>query len=84
MTMELRHIDLEERYRTRTLYAQPEDEGQCRDELAEVQEVWLSWVRMADEADNVDWTLEDTKALFSETTRTQVRGGGGRRGGTCT
>jgi len=30
------------------------------------------WAALADEADEVDWQLEDTKKLFSETTRNQV------------
>jgi dynein heavy chain len=32
------------------------------------------WQQLTDEADQVDFSLEDTKKLFSETTRKQVGG----------
>lgn len=31
------------------------------------------WDALSNEADEVDWKLEDTKRIFSETTRNQVR-----------
>ncbi len=31
-----------------------------------------TWQALVDEADRVDWSLEDTKKQFSETTRKQV------------
>lgn len=50
-------------------------------ETREAQTVRALWQALTDEADNVDFSLEDTKGLFSETTRKQVRvvcvGGGG-------
>ncbi|KAL6757976.1 dynein heavy chain, N-terminal region 1-domain-containing protein, partial [Haematococcus lacustris] len=71
--MELRYIDLEERYRTRLLYAsQPEDEVQCQAELLEAQQIRELWAHLSDEADQVDMSLEQTKKVFSETTRKQV------------
>jgi hypothetical protein len=38
---------------------------------AQVRELWQ---QLTDEADQVDFSLEDTKKLFSETTRKQVGG----------
>ncbi|KAF5830619.1 hypothetical protein DUNSADRAFT_14266 [Dunaliella salina] len=38
----------------------------------DISQVRHLWAALADEADEVDWRLEDTKKLFSETTRQQV------------
>ncbi len=120
--MELKYADLEERYRTRLLYASsPAEAAQCAEELTDAQQVRdkmsvregaqappapagratmssrrrpprsradvavlprpsrgactqlrVTWQALVDEADRVDWSLEDTKKLFSETTRAQV------------
>eukprot|EP00983_Pelagomonas_calceolata_P097703 1158274-Pelagomonas_calceolata.AAC.20 len=72
MTMELKYSDLEERFRTRVMYAQPQELDQANEQLVHAQQVRLLWAALADEADDVDWRLEDTKKLFSETTRQQV------------
>lgn len=42
MLMELKYSDLEERYRTRCLYAQPEEVAQCASELADASQVCAS------------------------------------------
>ena len=42
-------------------------------ELSDAGGVRSSWSALVDEADLVDWSLEETKKLFSETTRKQVR-----------
>eukprot|EP00798_Chlamydomonas_sp_ICE-L_P031817 gene31817-7021_t len=72
MLMELKYSDLEERYRTRILYAQAEEMDQCSAELADASLIRDQWVELADEADLVDYSLEETKKKFTETTRTQV------------
>nr|Q9SMH3.1 RecName: Full=Dynein-1-alpha heavy chain, flagellar inner arm I1 complex; AltName: Full=1-alpha DHC; AltName: Full=Dynein-1, subspecies f [Chlamydomonas reinhardtii]CAB56598.1 1-alpha dynein heavy chain [Chlamydomonas reinhardtii] len=73
MVMELRYADLEERYRTRLLYAtNPEEESQCAHELASASQVRALWTELLNEAEAVDWSLEETKKKFSETTRSQV------------
>ena len=77
MVMELRYTDLEERFRTRRLYAVTfEEKAQADAELGSASQVRVLWRALMDEADNVDWSLEDTKAQFSDTTRNQVGGGG--------
>ncbi len=76
MLMELRYTDLEERYRTRLLYAStPEERSQCEAELASASQVRQTWLALMEEADAVDWSLEETKKNFSEITREQVRPG---------
>ena len=40
MLMELKYADLEERFRTRLLYAMPEEVNQCNNELADASQVW--------------------------------------------
>ncbi|GLI59150.1 hypothetical protein VaNZ11_000978 [Volvox africanus] len=73
MVMELRYTDLEERYRTRMLYStNPEETATCESELKSACEVRALWLSLLKEADEVDWSLEDTKKKFSETTRLQV------------
>lgn len=73
MIMELRYTDLEERYRTRQLYAiAPEEIVQCETETEESRQVRIMWQALSDEADSVDFSLEETKKLFSATTRKQV------------
>ncbi len=74
--MELRYEDLEERYRTRLLYAlQPEDVAQCTHELQDASGVRSAWLALVDDADRVDYSLEETKKLFAETTKKQVHAG---------
>ena len=72
MAMELKYADLEERYRTRLLYAQPDEVEQCGAELTDASSIRGLWQDLVDEADRVDYSLEATKELFSETTRKQV------------
>ncbi|KXZ49756.1 DHC2 protein [Gonium pectorale] len=73
MVMELRYTDLEERYRTRLLYAtNPDETATCEAELKSACEVRALWLSLLNEAEEVDWSLEDTKKKFSETTRQQV------------
>ncbi|PNH08033.1 Dynein-1-alpha heavy chain, flagellar inner arm I1 complex [Tetrabaena socialis] len=73
MLMELRYMDLEERFRTRLLYAtNPEETITCEAELASACQVRALWLGLLNEAEEVDWSLEDTKGKFSETTREQV------------
>ncbi|GFH18111.1 uncharacterized protein HaLaN_14855, partial [Haematococcus lacustris] len=50
----------------------PEDEVQCQAELLEAQQIRELWAHLSDEADQVDMSLEQTKKVFSETTRKQV------------
>lgn len=73
MLMELRYTDLEERFRTRLLYASGADEtAMCEAEFRSACEVRALWLALLNEADEVDWSLEETKKEFSETTRQQV------------
>ena len=73
MVIELRYSDLEERYRTRLLYAaQPEEVEQCSSEFKDACTIRNAWQELVDEADRVDYSLEETKLLFSEETRKQV------------
>lgn len=73
MVMELKYTDLEERFRTRVLYAAtPEEAAAARAELDSACGVRSTWRTLMDEADMVDWSLQDTKEHFSETTREQV------------
>ncbi len=51
----LRYADLEERYRTRVLYAQADEVEQCRSELADASTVRVAWQELVDEADRVDY-----------------------------
>ncbi|GMH41526.1 hypothetical protein BSKO_09436 [Bryopsis sp. KO-2023] len=73
MRMELDYLDLEERFRTRVLYASQDILEVAASEHAQACAVRVVWLELVDEADNVDCQLEDTKNKFSETTRQQVR-----------
>ncbi|MEW5308429.1 MAG: hypothetical protein WDW38_000392 [Sanguina aurantia] len=73
MSMELQYTDLEERFRTRVMYAQgDDDDAACNAEFNEALSIRSTWTELVEEADLVDWSLEDTKLVFSETTRGQV------------
>lgn len=39
MTMELKYLDLEERYRTRVMYAQPQDMDAANEQMLQAQQV---------------------------------------------
>ena len=41
----------------------------------------VTWQELVDDSDRVDYSLEETKKEFSETTRKQVNGSNGRGGG---
>ena len=72
MVTELVYADLEERFRTRLQYAQPEDVEAFTGELELPRAVRARWERLTDEADIVDSSLDDVKEKFSQTTREQV------------
>jgi dynein heavy chain len=73
MVMELRYEELQERYRTRLLYAlNPLEEDQYATELADAQQLRLEWQDLVDEAEKVDAGLYAVKTNFTETTKEQV------------
>jgi len=73
MGMELKYVDLEERARTRLLYAQTDEEvTQCSNELRSACEIRVLWQALFEESDRIDLSLEDVKKEFSATTRAQV------------
>jgi len=68
MQMEIDYTDLEERYRTRSLYNLKQDE----DEVADAYSVRVRFKELLIEADRVDDSLEETKEKFTEITKGQV------------
>lgn len=72
MRMELQYIDLAERFRTRLLYADSESHDACLEDYKEAWQIQNLWQNLTDQAEMVDCSLEDTKKMFSETTRLQV------------
>lgn len=73
MKIELDYTTLEERFRTRVLYARGEQLAEFQAELAEASSVAVKWQQLVDAADLVDAGLEDTKKQFSQTTKQQVQ-----------
>ena len=73
MKMELDYSELQERFRTRLLYAPPEQAAEYESELNEAASIAGKWQQLVDDADLVDASLEDTKKQFSATTKQQVR-----------
>lgn len=79
MMMELRCSELEERYRTRLLYAVGEvAAAQFAADLADASRIAAEWKELTEAAERRDCELEDVKGRFSETTRQQVRNDFGR------
>lgn len=77
MSIELAYTDLEERYRTRLLYAppgEPEAAAAAGAQLADACGLRAEWAELVATAESVDAMLEEPKARFAETTRQQVRG----------
>jgi hypothetical protein len=75
MLMELRYTELEERYRTRLLYAlTPPEQEQRAAELADAQNLRVEWQQLTAAAEELDAGLYAVKAKFRDTTRQQVRG----------
>jgi dynein heavy chain len=72
MKVELEYSELEERFRTRLLYASASEVGEFKAELDDAASIAASWKKLIDDADLVDASLEDTKKQFSQTTRQQV------------
>lgn len=73
MSVELQYTELQERYRTRVLYAiSSDDAAQATAELEDALHLTMEWKALVDEADAVDASLEGVKRKFSETTRQQV------------
>ena len=73
MVMELRYEELQERYRTRLLYAlNPLEEDQYATELADAQQLQVEWQALVEEAEMVDAGLYAVKAKFTQTTKEQV------------
>lgn len=71
--MELQCSDLEERYRTRVLYAIAEPERTAAsEELDDVQLLMLEWADLCKTAEAADEALEGVKHKFSQITRQQV------------
>lgn len=72
--MELQCSDLQERYRTRVLYAITEAEKElAAAELADTARLTQEWADLCEAAEVVDLQLEDVKQKFSQTTRQQVK-----------
>eukprot|EP00882_Tetradesmus_deserticola_P015126 GHRQ01016104.1.p2 GENE.GHRQ01016104.1~~GHRQ01016104.1.p2 ORF type:complete len:122 (-),score=41.75 GHRQ01016104.1:877-1242(-) len=81
MQMELQCCDLQERYRTRMLYAITEaEQAAAAAELADAAGLSQEWAELCTAAQAVDVQLEGVKRKFSQTTRQQVGGGTGRAG----
>jgi dynein heavy chain len=75
MLMELRYTELEERYRTRLLYAlTPPEQEQRAAELADAQNLRVEWQQLTAAAEELDAGLYAVKAKFRDTTRQQVSG----------
>lgn len=73
MHMELDYVDLGERFRTRVLYSSADTYADYLNDLQEASGLEKDWKDLVDEAENVDWQLEDTKKKFSATTRQEAR-----------
>ncbi|DBA95316.1 TPA: Dynein heavy chain cytoplasmic [Trebouxia sp. C0006] len=72
MNMELRYVDLEERFRTRVLYAPAESRAGLETEYTDACGIRPAWADLVDQAGLVDFDLSETKTAFSITTRQQV------------
>jgi len=68
MMVELEYLDLEERFRTRDLYAVLNDE----EEAKEARNICHAYKELLEEVDRVDASLEDVKLKFTDITITQV------------
>lgn len=73
MKMELEYKELEERFRTRLLYADSGDQAEFKAELSDASRIEGKWKQLVDDADLVDASLEETKKQFSLTTKQQVQ-----------
>jgi histidinol-phosphate/aromatic aminotransferase/cobyric acid decarboxylase-like protein len=73
MHMELQCSELQERYRTRLLYAITEaEQAVAAAELADAAKLSQEWAELRAAAEAVDVQLEGVKRKFSQTTRQQV------------
>lgn len=82
--MELQCSDLQERYRTRLLYAITEPEqATAAAELADAAKLWDEWGELCRTAEIVDTQLDGVKQKFSQTTRQQVGWHGVAAGSIC-
>ena len=72
MKVELEYSELEERFRTRLLYATASEVDEFKAELEDASSIAGKWKHLVDDADLVDASLEDTKKQFSQTTKQQV------------
>jgi hypothetical protein len=73
MQMELQCSDLQERYRTRLLYAITEaEQAIAAAELADATRLSQEWTELCAAAEAVDVQLDGVKRKFSQTTRQQV------------
>lgn len=73
MQMELQCSDLQERYRTRLLYAITEaEQAAAAAELADAARLSQEWAKLCAAAEAVDVQLDGVKRKFSQTTRQQV------------
>jgi dynein heavy chain, axonemal len=70
--MELRYLDLAERFRTRLHTCKPEMMGLLTQEYQQSCKLQNQWDGLSDEAMRMDASLEDVKVDFSDITRKQV------------
>eukprot|EP00879_Flechtneria_rotunda_P031723 GHRR01034677.1.p1 GENE.GHRR01034677.1~~GHRR01034677.1.p1 ORF type:complete len:135 (+),score=57.93 GHRR01034677.1:430-834(+) len=74
MQMELQSSDLQERYRTRLLYAITAAEREsAAAELADVSQLSHEWATLCETAERVDMQLAAVKIKFAEITKQQVQ-----------
>lgn len=71
--MELRYLDLCERFRTRMHTCKPELRAELLGELEQCSKLQGMWDSLGDEAMQSDSALEDVKVDFSDITRQQVK-----------
>lgn len=73
MQMELQCSDLQERYRTRVLYAITDSEKETASaDVADAAKLSQEWCDLCEAAEAVDLRLEGVKQTFTQTTRQQV------------
>lgn len=70
--MELQYAELSDRFRTRLHTCKPELHEQLLVEYGECNRLTEKWAALCNEAAQVDASLEDVKADFSDITRKQV------------
>ena len=73
MAFEVDFEDLEERFRTRVLYADDGDRPSCEADLREIQSVKSTWLAANEAADAKEVDIQAAKKAFAAETTTQVR-----------